>query len=109
MLDCAVLTVPRVLRMLNCATGGVGAAATAVALSWVVRLIGPGENSATTPAATLMGTVLLTITRTATTCVGLTVKLRRPLAPVTRVPQLAARVLLPAVGVKPLRVAFWLA
>ena len=61
-LDCELSTPNRVLRILNCASVILGSAATAVALSRVVRLAGPPESNAPIPAATLVATVRVAMT-----------------------------------------------
>ena len=97
-----------VLRMLNWASNGAGAAATAVAVRRVLRLGVPPANNAATPAATLVTTGRLTMTLTALDLLGSTARVRRLSLPVTRLPQATVSGLL-LVTVKPLRVALWVA
>ncbi|MNL03800.1 hypothetical protein D3C87_1243480 [compost metagenome] len=106
--DLALSTPNKVLRILSCASVCLGSAATAVALSRVVRLTGPPDNNAPMPAATLVVTGRLTVTCTAAVFVASAANARRLPAPVCKVPQLTTSVL-SALTVNPLRVALCVA
>ena len=96
MFDCAVLMLARVLRMFSCATVGVGCAATAEALSVVLRLTADPVNNACTPPAKLVVTVRLAATLTAVDWVASAVNARSPLAAVCTLPHVMVSVLLPS-------------
>ena len=106
--DCEESTVASVVRILICASVGPGVEPTALAVKLVFRLNPFLENILHKPPATLVGTVVVAITRMASDLVASAVNTRNWLLLVLRVPQVVLTFCtLP--GVKLLRVALWLA